>query len=306
MSRPDRTAPGQRAWDQDGWWRAHRFLVLRRLSQATLLGLFLVGPWFGFWLVKCTLAASLTLDTLPLTDPFIALQSLLAGHLPESSALVGVALVLIAYIMLGGRVYCAWVCPINPITDGAHWLRERLDLDKGWRLDRRAKYWLLAAALLVSLVGGTVAWEAVNPITILHRELIYGGLVAGSLGWTVIIAVFAFDLLVSRRGWCGHVCPVGAFYGLVGRLSLLRVSAHRPAACDDCMDCYAVCPEPHVITPAIKAMDRGPVILSQDCSNCGRCIDVCAPAVFRYAWRGDVRTEEPSVPIGTEQRRQAA
>ena len=49
-----------------GWWGAHRWLLLRRITQLTILALFLVGPWFGWWLVKGNLNYSLTLGTLPL------------------------------------------------------------------------------------------------------------------------------------------------------------------------------------------------------------------------------------------------
>jgi ferredoxin-type protein NapH len=38
------------------------------------------------WIVKGNLAYSLTLDTLPLTDPYVLLQSLLAGNWPERLA----------------------------------------------------------------------------------------------------------------------------------------------------------------------------------------------------------------------------
>ena len=92
--------------------------------------------------------------------------------------------------------------------------------------------------LAVSLATGTIAWEFVNPISMLHRGLIFGM----GFAWAFVVAVFLFDLLVSRRGWCGHLCPVGTFYGLLGTKSLLRVSAANRAQCDDCMDCFAVCP----------------------------------------------------------------
>jgi len=80
---------------------------------------------------------------------------------------------------------------------------------------------------------------------------------------------------------------MGAFYGLIGSVSLTRVSAQNRTACNDCMDCFAVCPEPHVITPALRGVGTavGPVILSGDCTNCGRCIDVCAKDVFRFDLR---------------------
>ncbi len=102
-----------------------------------------------------------------------------------------------------------------------------------------------------------------------------------------MLAVFLFDLGVANRGWCGHVCPVGAFYGLIGTAGVVRIGAFNRAACDDCMDCYAVCPEPQVITPALKgeAKGVGPVILARDCTNCGRCIDVCAKDVYVFTTR---------------------
>ena len=122
--------------------------------------------------------------------------------------------------------------------------------------------------------------ELVNPVTLTHRALVFGV----GLGWVVMLAVFLFDLVVSRRGWCGHLCPVGAFYGLLGHTSPLRISARRRAACTDCGDCFAVCPEPHVITPALRGTGT-PVVTAGDCTNCGRCIGVCADDVFRFAVR---------------------
>jgi ferredoxin-type protein NapH len=114
------------------------------------------------------------------------------------------------------------------------------------------------------------------------------GLVTGmGLAWGIVLAVFLFDLFVSKRGWCGYLCPVGAFYSLLGRFSLLRVSAVERSKCDDCLECFVVCPEPQVIRPALKgeAMGNGPVILSPNCTNCGRCIDICAEDVFSFSTR---------------------
>lgn len=275
---------GQEAIEEKGWWKAHRFLVLRRLSQVFFLGLFMLGPWFGIWWVKGNLAGSMTFDFLPLTDPFVLLQGIIAQHWPELTAIIGALIVGGIYALIGGRVYCSWVCPINPVTDAAHWLHNRLGLTKGWQPKRTTRLWLLAMVLAVSAITGTIAWELVNPISMLHRGLIFGM----GFAWSFVLAVFLFDLLVSRRGWCGRLCPVGAFYGIIGQASVLRVSAIKRAACDDCMDCFAICPEMHVITPALRGADGDtPLILSPDCTNCGRCVDICAPAVFEFTHRFD-------------------
>lgn len=279
--------PGKEAVVERGWLAAHKWLIARRASQLFFLALFLIGPLTGYWIVKGTLASSLTLGILPLTDPLMALQALLAGHVMELAGLIGAAIVLVAYALIGGRMYCSWVCPVNPVTDAAHRLRVRLGVPRGLTMPRGTRYGILGGALVASLVTGTIAWELVNPVTILHRELVYGLFLGGSLGWLVILGVFLFDLTLSQRGFCGHLCPVGAFYGLVGSRSLLRVRADRREECNDCMDCYAVCPEPHVITPALKGADRGegPVIQAGDCTNCGRCIDVCSKEVFNFGMR---------------------
>ncbi len=291
---------GQEAIARKGWLGAHKYLLLRRASQLFFLVLFLLGPWFGIWIVQGTLAGSLTLGVLPLTDPFVFLQSLIAGHWPELTAVTGAAIVLVAYALIGGRVYCSWVCPINPVTDGAHWLHRKLGLQKGWQPKRATRLWIMATVLIVSGLSGVIAWELVNPITMLHRGLIFGmGFV-----WAMVAAIFLFDLFVSRQGWCGHICPVGAFYGLVGTKALLRVSAANRTACDDCMDCYAVCPENQVISPALKGKsDDTPLILSPDCTNCGRCIDVCAEDVFKFTHRFDDLTVAPPEPTAAPEPR---
>jgi len=282
----DKTAlpVGAEAIRDKGFWLAYRFLILRRVSQAFFLSLFLLGPWFGIWWVKGNLSGSLTFDFLPLTDPFITLQGMVAGHWPELTALLGAVIVGVTYALIGGRVYCSWVCPINPVTDTASWLHRKFDLPKGWQPKRGTKYFMLAAVLGVSVLTGTVAWEFVNPISMLHRGLIFGV----GFAWALVLGVFLFDLLLARRGWCGHLRPVGAFYGLSGSKSLLRVTAQKRAACDDCMDCFAVCPEMQVITPALRGKDADtPLILSPDCTNCGRCIDVCSVDVFYFTHRFD-------------------
>ncbi|PKO89906.1 MAG: quinol dehydrogenase ferredoxin subunit NapH [Betaproteobacteria bacterium HGW-Betaproteobacteria-12] len=275
--------PGAEAVADKGWLRAHRWLLLRRLTQLGILALFLLGPLAGIWIVKGNLNYSYTLDFLPLTDPYVALQSALTGHLPETLGLAGVAIVVVFYLLLGGRIYCSWVCPVNMVTDAAGWLRGRLGIKGSAHISRATRYWMLGMTLLGSALTGVVLWELINPISMLHRGLIFG------LGtaWMVVLAVFLFDLLVMSRGWCGHLCPVGAFYSLLGRWSPVRVAAPARQACNDCMDCFAVCPEPQVIRPALKgeAQGVGPVILAANCTNCGRCIDVCSKEVFTFSLR---------------------
>jgi ferredoxin-type protein NapH len=285
--------PGAEAVADKGWLLAHKWLLARRLSQLSILLLFLLGPWVGIWIIKGTLSSSMTLDILPLTDPYLLLQSLFAGHTPETVAITGALIMLAFYLAVGGRVYCSWVCPVNIITDVAYWLREKLGITTTTRLSRNTRYWILGMTLLLATLTGTMAWELVNPVTMVHRGLIFGM----GMAWSIVIAVFLLDLFISKRAWCGHLCPVGAFYSLLGVYSPLRVNAMARDRCNDCMDCFAVCPEPQVIPPALKGAEKGvsPIITSSNCTNCGRCIDVCSKDVFAFGSRFDKKLRGFSV-----------
>ncbi len=280
-----RTFPGQKKAAQQGWWAANRWLVSRRFVQLALLGLFLVGPLFGWWIVKGTLASSLTLDILPLTDPLIALQSLLAGHPLLAAVWWGALIVTVFYLLVGGRVFCSWVCPVNMVTDFAAWARTRLGWREGMMVSKPLRYGLLGGVLLTSLITGTIAWEFINPVTMLHRGLVYGAWGVGTATVLVTLAVFILDFAVAPRGWCGSLCPVGAFYGgVLGHTALVRVAATERDRCDRCMECFAVCPERQVLNDPLWG-DQSPVITGSNCTNCGRCLDVCPENIFRFVPR---------------------
>ena len=275
-----RSQPGTAAMAKKGLFGAHKWLLARRLSQLALLALFLAGPWFGIWVIKGNLSSSLLLDTIPMTDLFLLAQTLASGHWPYVTAWIGAGVVLAFYLLLGGRTYCSWVCPVNMVTDAAAWSRRRIGIKTGRTPPRSLRFWLLGTVLLASALGGTMVWEWINPVSMFHRAIIFGG----GLAWLIVGGVFLYDLFLAPRGWCGHVCPMGACYNLVNKSALLRIAADKREACNDCMDCFAVCPEPQVIRPALKGTGS-PVITASDCTNCGRCIDVCNENVFHITLR---------------------
>lgn len=262
-----------------GWFGAHKYLLLRRTVQLGLLSLFALGPLLGMWLFKGNLSASLLLDTIPFADPLASLQVLLTGHIPELSLLLGAGLVTVFYALAGGRVFCSWVCPVNLVTDTASWLRRKLKLPRTSELPRYLRYYLLALVLLLPLLTGSLIWEWINPVPLVYRAVLFGSL----SGLWILATIFLLDLFIAERAWCGHLCPTGALFGLVGKWSPIKIVASKASDCNNCMDCFAVCPERQVLKPALKG--QNPVISSADCTQCGRCIDVCAKRVFRYQHR---------------------
>ncbi|EGQ7676881.1 TPA: quinol dehydrogenase ferredoxin subunit NapH [Vibrio parahaemolyticus] len=272
---------GKEAIEKLGWWRAHRFLVLRRLCQLTIIALFMAGPTLG--VLTGNLSSSMLFDTVPLSDPLIVLQALATGHIPEFNALLGVVIVVVFYAMLAPRAFCAWVCPLNIVTDLAAWLRRKLKIKASYRWSPAIRYWLIPVLMLGSALSGAILWTWLDPVAALHRGLVFGM----GAGWVLIALVFVLDLLLVEHGWCGHLCPLGATYGVIGRKSLLRVTAVRREDCTKCMDCFYVCPEPEVLRQPLKEGDRR--VMDQNCISCGRCLDVCPEHVFEFKNRLNVK-----------------
>ncbi|WP_447028375.1 quinol dehydrogenase ferredoxin subunit NapH [Vibrio parahaemolyticus] len=272
---------GKEAVEKLGWWRAHRFLVLRRLCQLTIIALFMAGPTLG--VLTGNLSSSMLFDTVPLSDPLIVLQALATGHIPEFNALLGVVIVVLFYAMLAPRAFCAWVCPLNIVTDLAAWLRRKFNIKASYRWSPAIRYWLIPVLMLGSALSGAILWTWLDPVAALHRGLVFGM----GAGWVLIALVFVLDLLLVEHGWCGHLCPLGATYGVIGRKSLLRVTAVRREDCTKCMDCFYVCPEPEVLRQPLKEGDRR--VMDQNCISCGRCLDVCPEHVFEFKNRLNVK-----------------
>lgn len=273
----------------DGFIHRWRHLFLRRIVQvATLLLFFGTAHWgwslAGKPLLLGNLSASDFAGLFPMADPFAVLQILATGAWPIAEVLIGALIVLGFYALVGGRVFCSWVCPVNLVTDAAAWLRRKLGVKDVAYLPRATKYVALILALVLSALTGLTAFEVLSPIGMAHRELIYGL----GMGWAALLGIFIFDLILFRNGWCGHLCPLGAFYALLGhRTAQLRIRFDEPS-CTRCMECVSVCPEPQVLN--LKKMATIGLVVSGDCSNCGRCIPACPEGSLGFGLRRTLST----------------
>lgn len=273
-----------------GKLKVWRFIIYRRIVQIGTLLLFFGSAHWGWTLfekpiLRGNLSSSELLGIIPLADPFATLQIFLTGHVLHTDVLIGSAIVIIAYLLLGARVWCSWVCPINMVTDLAGWIRKRLQIKDTFKLRRKLRYAILGLSLIVTALMGVAAFEWISPISVFHRELIFG---IGT-GWIAILAIFLFDLFVLKHGWCGHLCPLGAFYGLLGKVAApLRISFDTPT-CTHCVECVRVCPEPQVLD--FKLAGELGKISSSDCTNCGRCITVCPEDTLKFSFNHNTKSK---------------
>ncbi len=255
----------------------YRFLILRRIVQIAILVLFWGANRYGWKILVGNLSSAKVLDSFYLADPFTVLQILATGTMITLDILVGVVIVVVFYGLLVGRSFCSWVCPVNIVTDCASSARKFLKLNKSSgtiKLLKSTRIYILILALILSLIIGVTAYEVINPIGFTVRGVVFGF----GTGILTLVGIFLFDLLVLKYGFCGHLCPVGAFYSLISRFRLLKVRLNNDK-CTSCMDCKKVCPEVQVLSIVGKHSGN---ISDGACTNCGRCIEICKDKALKF------------------------
>lgn len=250
-----------------GYMGKYKFSIMRRITQISIMLLFLAGSTYGWNVLKGNLSAAFLFGMIPLTDPYHISQMLVTLFIPTSEAFIGAVIVLAFYAVLAGRAFCGWVCPVNVVTDAANWLRKKLGINDTAQFSRGVRYWILGLSILLSFFLEVAAFEWISPVSMLHRGLVFGM----GFGWIAVLSVFLFDLLITKNGFCGHICPLGGFYALVGRFNIIK-PRYIHERCTICLKCIDICPEKQVLDTVGKKSSH---ILSGECINCGRCIEVC-------------------------------
>ncbi|MBN1463118.1 MAG: 4Fe-4S binding protein [Paludibacteraceae bacterium] len=82
----------------------------------------------------------------------------------------------------------------------------------------------------------------------------------------LLIAMLVSGLFIERS-WCKYICPVGAFLGIVSKISISRISRNQDL-CIKCNICSKVCPMNIDVANRISVNDI-------DCQSGLKCVDAC-------------------------------
>ncbi|MBU1172389.1 MAG: 4Fe-4S dicluster domain-containing protein [Proteobacteria bacterium] len=223
-------------------------------------------------------------------------------------------LAVLGLTVLAGRLYCSFLCPLGTFMDLVIRFRPGKKRFLWTRAHTALRYSLLGLTLLVLASGSLVLIDLLDPFSLFGRLMttLFRPLAATlnnalvrvfeSLGsyslvtvefpWAnlpvLMVCLACLGLIVGlamKKGrlYCNSLCPVGAFLGLVSRLSLFRVSIDR-TSCVSCGKCERVCKAGCIDSKNYQ------VDISR-CVACYTCLPVCPENCINLTMTGMPKRE---------------
>lgn len=256
--------------------RTRRFAALRGFTPARLAILAVVAGFIGWW----------GQGQLSIVTPLATLRTALEGGsfafllYDPFSLLIWVAAA-IGFVLWGRGLFCGWLCPFGALQEFAHHAGRHVRLPRiepSARWDRRlkgVKYAILAGLVATVFLAPEHVDKAaeVEPFktaitTFFMREWPY---VAYAAFW------LAFGM-VTFKGFCRWVCPLGAVMAIGGLLRGRDWIARRAECGSPCQLCRVRC--------NYGAITRTGKINYSECFQCLDCVKIhddatqCVPLVL--------------------------
>lgn len=222
-----------------------------------------------------------------LSCPIGAMQAV-GGSMDFKMSFYAIGFVLAVGVVFG-RAVCGYICPFGLMQE----LLYKVPFPKK-RLKKcftYIKYVVLAVFVLILPIACTNAvgmgapafceyicpagtLEGGIPLLLSHPELkkMLGGLFSLK---AVILLLTVLGCLAVCRFFCKVMCPLGAIYGILNKVSIYHMEADK-ARCVSCGGCRRICP-----------MDVDPVKNpdSAECIRCGKCVAECEKQALSLRYR---------------------
>lgn len=212
---------------------------------------------------------------------------------------------LFAFGVILGRAVCGWLCPFGLIQELIHRVPSpKRKLKKGFLY---IKYIVLIIFVLLLPITATNymgmgspafcqyicpagTLEGGIPLLSAHAELRQTIGPLFSLKMIILIITLSGCVFIYRF-FCRILCPLGAIYGLMNKISLYHLEADEHK-CINCGICKKVC---KMEVDPVKTPD------SMECIRCGACAHSCPADAIHLGFQTKTNTQTPPQPSSSSE-----
>ncbi len=190
---------------------------------------------------------------------------------------------IVAVSFIFGKSFCSWFCPVGFLSElvadfGEKLFGRKIRVPKFLDyLLRSLKYLILAFfaySIFMEMDALTLKLFLDSPYNIIADLKLYYFFVDISRFSIIVLSVLFVLSIIIRNFWCRYLCPYGALLGILSLLSPNKIKRNA-ASCIDCGLCTKACPS------SIK-VDKVKIVVSDECTTCMNCVDVCPVADTLY------------------------
>ena len=171
------------------------------------------------------------------------------------------------FSLLFGRTFCGYICPFGALQEFFGKISK-----KKFSIPKKADKYLRLLKYIILVFAAFMAWITVSIwISPYDPYVAFAHIWSGGelfkengIGFVILIVVISLSVFIPRF-FCRYLCPTGALYGIISKLSPFRV---KREACADCGQCSKDC-------PMDVAVDKLSTVSTAECISCGKCIGVC-------------------------------
>jgi polyferredoxin len=178
----------------------------------------------------------------------------------------------IVFAIIFRRSFCGNICPFGAVQELLGLITpKKVKIQKA--IDkhlRKGKYIVLVLSVFMAWITLSLWLSPFDPWAAFAH--IYKGeemLEEYLIGTFVLIATIIASLFISRS-FCKYLCPAGALYGIIGKLSPYKI-IRDSAKCINCKECTNKCP----MDIEVHNLQN---VTSAECINCNKCVEVCPGA----------------------------
>ena len=171
------------------------------------------------------------------------------------------------FALIFGRAFCGNICPFGALQELIGKIsKKKLKVPgKADKILRYIKYAVLALITVMAWITATIWVSPYDPWAAFAHIWSPGGLFGEMrVGFIILIIVIAASVFINRF-FCKYLCPAGAMYGVISKLSPTKIKRDD---CSSCGQCSRACPMDIDVSNVNK-------VKSSECIACGQCVLAC-------------------------------